>query len=66
MLYVPLAEKDTNIALIGFTKKGVTLRPGQHPWQRNTRLSVIAWQILKDYLSESKMSNIEAKIELTN
>ena len=63
LLYIPMAEKDTNNALIGFTKPGVTLQPGQHPWERNTRLSVIARQVLKNHLSEQEMSDIEAKIE---
>ncbi|NLW77693.1 MAG: PglZ domain-containing protein [Methanomicrobiales archaeon] len=63
LLYIPLAEKDTHNALVGFTKAGVTLQPGQHPWQRNTRLSVIARQVLKEYLSDSELSDIENKID---
>ncbi|WP_319580753.1 PglZ domain-containing protein [uncultured Methanospirillum sp.] len=63
LLYIPMAEKDTNNALIAFTKPGVTLQPGQHPWERNTRLSVMARQVLKNHLSEQEMSDIEAKIE---
>lgn len=63
LLYIPMAEKDTDNALIGLTKPGVTLQPGQHPWERNTRLSVIARQVLKNHLSEEDLSDIEAKIE---
>lgn len=63
LLYIPVAEKNSQNALVGFTKAGVTLQPGQHPWQRNTRLSVIARHVLKEHLSEKELSDIETKIE---
>lgn len=63
LLYVPMGEKDTQHALVGFTKTGVVMKPGQSPWQRNTRLAVIARQSLKGTLSESEISDIEKKIE---
>lgn len=53
LLSIPIAENDTNNALISLTKPGVTLQPGQRPWERNTRLSVITRHILKDHLSEN-------------
>ncbi|WP_181391326.1 hypothetical protein ACKUB1_13500 [Methanospirillum stamsii] len=31
LFYIPLAEKDTHNALVGFTKAGVILQPEQHP-----------------------------------
>jgi hypothetical protein len=63
LLYIPMEERKTSNALVAFTKSGVTLQPGQHPWQRNTRLSVIARQVLKDHLSDEELSAIEGKIE---
>lgn len=42
VVYVPLAEEETQNALTELAKAGVVLKPGQNPWQRNTRLSVVA------------------------
>lgn len=58
-----MTEKDTTNTLVGFTKSGITIQPGQHPWQQNTCLSVIARLVLKDHLSEDELNNIEAKFD---
>ena len=63
LLYVPMEEKDTQYALVGFTKTGTVMKPGQSPWQRNTRLAVIARQSLKGILNEAEITDIEKKIE---
>ncbi|WIG59036.1 MAG: hypothetical protein OJF49_001783 [Ktedonobacterales bacterium] len=59
VVYVPLAEDDTHDALIELTAAGVVLKPGQQPWQRNTRLSVIAKAALKDVLGVEHAQRIE-------
>jgi hypothetical protein len=63
LLYIPMEEKATENALVGFTKTGVVMKPGQSPWQRNTRLAVLARQVLKGTLNESEIQAIEKKVE---
>jgi len=63
LMYVPMEEKDTENALVGFTKTGIVIKPGQSPWQRNTRLAVIARQALKSVMSETEINDLEKKIE---
>ena len=36
VIYVPLAEEETENALIAYTSAGIVLKPHQTPWQRNT------------------------------
>lgn len=63
IIYVPCAEERTDNALIGYTKTGVVMKPGQSPWQRNTRLAVIAKHALKEIVGEDRISDIEKQVE---
>ncbi len=53
LIYVPLAEEETDKALIAYTSAGIVLKPGQTPWQRHTGLGVIANQALKEIIEDS-------------
>lgn len=63
IIYVPCAEERADNALIGYTKTGVVMKPGQSPWQRNTRLAVIAKHALKEIVGEDRISFIEKQVE---
>ena len=63
LLYIPMDEKKTENILVGFTKTGVVMKPGQSPWQRNTRLAVVTRMALKGTLDEPGLQDIEKKIE---
>lgn len=63
LIYVPLAEEETLDALAAETSAGVVLKPGQHPWLRNTRLSVIARHALKPVIGENAAVMIEKQVE---
>src|SRR5579859_5578793 len=62
VVYVPVSEEDSQDALIELTAAGVVLKPGQQPWQRNTRLSVIAKAALKDALGLEQAQRIEKQV----
>ncbi|MCL4532428.1 MAG: PglZ domain-containing protein, partial [Actinobacteria bacterium] len=47
IVYLPVDPADTHDALIEISVAGVSLFPGANPWQRNTRLSVIARRALE-------------------
>ena len=47
LLYVPLDRAKTQHALIEAEVAGVVLEPGGNPWQRNTRLKVLAERVFK-------------------
>jgi hypothetical protein len=47
LLYVPLDRTNTQHALIEAEAAGVVMEPGSSPWQRNTRLKVIAERVFK-------------------
>jgi hypothetical protein len=63
LLYIPLDERENENILVGFTKTGVVMKPGQSPWQRNTRLAVVTRMALKGILDESDLEDIEKKID---
>jgi len=47
LLYVPLDRAKTQHALIEAEAAGVVMEPGGSPWQRNTRLKVLAERVFK-------------------
>jgi hypothetical protein len=47
LVYVPQARQETLQALVELEAAGVVLEPGAPPWQRNTRLRVIADQVFR-------------------
>jgi len=53
LIYVPKAQDETHHALIEYESAGVVMEPGANPWQRNTRLRVIAEQVFKKVAPES-------------
>ncbi len=64
VIYVPLAEEETENALIAYTSAGIVLKPHQTPWQRNTRLGVIANQALKDLIDDAaELEEIVKKVD---
>jgi PglZ domain len=63
VVYVPCTEEETQEALIELTSTGVVMKPGQHPWQRNTRLSVVAKAALRASLGEEQLASVEKQVE---
>lgn len=64
LIYVPLSEEETDNALIPYTSSGIVLKPHQTPWQRNTRLGVIANQALKDLVHDpAELEDIIKKVD---
>jgi hypothetical protein len=62
VVYAPLSEVATQDALIELTAVGVVLKPDQQPWQRNTRLSVMAKATLKDALGAEQAQRIGKQV----
>jgi hypothetical protein len=58
LIYLPLEQADTENALVELETLGVVVRPGQQPVARNTRLSVVAREALKDVLGEEAAQEI--------
>ncbi|MGE5573007.1 MAG: PglZ domain-containing protein [Bacteroidota bacterium] len=63
LVYVPMAEEESDHALAELTAAGVVMKPGQNPWQRNTRLSLIARNALKPVLGDEAAASIEKQVE---
>lgn len=63
LVYVPLAEEATRDALIELTAMGTAVKPGQQPWQRNTKLAVVTRSALKETLSAEQLNTLEKQIE---
>jgi len=47
LIYVPMAGEDTQHALVELETAGTVMEPGANPWQRNTRLRVLAEHVFK-------------------
>lgn len=62
LVYLPLEQNQTQYALIEAEKAGTFMAPGASPWQRNTRLKVIAERIFKQIAPEQAPS-IAAKVD---
>jgi hypothetical protein len=63
VVYVPLAEEETQHALIELSAAGVVLKPGHAARPRNTRLSVIAKGALRERRTPKELSEIENQVE---
>jgi PglZ domain len=63
LVYVPLAESETQHALAEIAAAGVVMQPGQQPPTRNTRLSVLARNALKPIIGEQAALGIEKQVE---
>jgi hypothetical protein len=53
IIYIPKARSDAHYALVEAEHAGVVMEPGAHPWQRNTRLKVMAEQVFKRVAPDS-------------
>ena len=62
IVYIPKGRSDTHYALVEAEMAGVILEPGAHPWQRNTRLRVIAEQVFKKIAPDS-VDDIARQVE---
>ncbi len=62
VVYVPCAEEETRNALIELTSTGVVMKPGQHPWQRNTGLSVAAKAARRTSMGEEQLASVEKQV----
>ena len=62
LLYVPLDRAKTQHALIEAEAAGVVMEPGGSPWQRNTRLKVLAERVFKR-IAPDRASAIAAEVE---
>lgn len=63
VVYVPIAQTETDSALIELDCAGATMQPGQQPPARNTRLAVVARNALKPILGEDQVAEIEKQVE---
>ena len=63
LIYVPLDQGETHNALVELATAGVTLKPGQQPPSRNTRLSIIARNALRQVMHEDIVASIERQVE---
>lgn len=62
LVYVPLAQMNTENALVEVEAYGVILKPGQQPPERNTNLAYIARHALLPILAEEQTTSIEADV----
>ena len=53
IVYVPKTRSETDYALEEAEYAGVVMEPGANPWQRNTRLRVVAEQVFKKIAPDS-------------
>ena len=63
VVYVPMAQDQTNHALIELEAAGVIMQPGQQPPARNTRLAVVARNALKGVLGDETAAHVEKQTE---
>jgi hypothetical protein len=63
LVYVPLAQSATGHALVELTAAGAVRQPGQQPWQRNTRLTVVAEAALRSLVGPEAAERIARQVE---
>ena len=56
LIYVPRDRSEIPYALIEAEAAGIVMEPGANPWQRNTRLKVIAERVFKEIAPENAES----------
>ena len=62
LLYVPIDRAETQHALIEAEAAGVVMEPGGSPWQRNTRLKVLAERVFKR-IAPDRANAIAAEVD---
>ena len=64
VVYVPMAEEESSSALAELVVAGAVMKPGQSPWQRNTRPSIVgknaALAVAGSDLAESVERDVQA------
>ncbi|MEK6799670.1 MAG: PglZ domain-containing protein [Planctomycetota bacterium] len=63
VVYVPMAQDQTDHALIELEAAGVVMQPGQQPPMRNTRLAIVARNALKGVLGDGTASDVEKQTD---
>lgn len=63
VVYVPMSQDQTHHALIELEAAGVVMQPGQQPPPRNTRLAVVARNVLKSVLGDETAAHVEKQAE---
>jgi len=63
VVYVPMSQAETDHALIELEAAGVVIFPGQHPPNRNTRLSLVARNALRPLRGDAGAAEIEKQVE---
>ncbi len=63
VVYVPMAQDQTDHALIELEAAGVVMQPGQQPPFRNTRLAVVARNALRGILGDENSAEVEKQVE---
>ena len=63
VIYVPMAQDQTQHALIELEAAGVIMQPGQQPPARNTRLAIVARNALKNVLGDETAAEVEKQTE---
>jgi hypothetical protein len=66
IVYVPMAEEDSFNALAELAAAGVVMKPGQSPWQRNTRPSIVAKRVVSEIGGEGMADAVEKQVEAGN
>jgi len=62
VLYVPMAEEDSLNALAELSVAGIVMRPGQNPWQRNTRPSLVAKNAVINMGDKAMAESVELQV----
>lgn len=62
LIYIPLDRAKTQHAMIEAETLGVVMEPGASPWQRNTRLKVLAERVFKR-ISPDRADAVVAEVE---
>ena len=63
VVYVPLAQEETQHALVELCAAGAVVKPGQAARPRNTRLSVVAKGALRELRAPKELTEIEKQVE---
>jgi hypothetical protein len=63
VVYVPADQSQTQHALVELEGAGVVMQPGQQPPNRNTRLSIVARNALKNVIGEDNAAEVERQVE---
>lgn len=63
VVYVPTSPEASGHALVEMEAAGAVLSPGRQPPARNTRLSVVARNALKDVLGDATAQSLEPQID---